>query len=188
MSNFLKSSQKFKNCLLLSLTDNVDLKLIIISLIAKTLRNLLKIFLLNNSSILEDRWQDKNTNSMNSEVKLATLVENDLKAPFSIATTQRCRRGHYSILLIAPSLPLILIILSVKQGSIKYHFFYFIITLSGLYHYITWTFIIENSSLSDQSPAKKTVWLNLGLNLGPPDHWQTLYSLGQRPSWIVMHT
>ena len=29
-------------------------------------------------------------------IKLATLVKGDPKAPFSIATTPRCRRGHYS--------------------------------------------------------------------------------------------
>ena len=34
--------------------------------------------------------------------KLVPLVEGDLKAPFSIATTQRCRGGHYSIPWIAP--------------------------------------------------------------------------------------
>ena len=31
------------------------------------------------------------------KVKLATIVEGDPKAPFSIATTPRCRGGHYSI-------------------------------------------------------------------------------------------
>ena len=36
------------------------------------------------------------------KVELATLIEGDLKAPFSIATTLRCRRGHYSIPRIAP--------------------------------------------------------------------------------------
>ena len=55
--------------------------------------------------------------------KLATLVESDLKAPFSIATTPRCRGGHYSF----PGLlhfthDVYLIMLSVKQGGIKYHF------------------------------------------------------------------
>ena len=34
--------------------------------------------------------------------KLATLVEGDLKAPFSIATTLRCRGGCYSIPWITP--------------------------------------------------------------------------------------
>ena len=45
-----------------------------------------------------------------SKVKLATLVESDLKAPFLIATTLRCRGGCYSF-------PWI-----VKQGDIKHHF------------------------------------------------------------------
>ena len=31
------------------------------------------------------------------KVKLVTLLEGDPKAPFSIATTPRCRGGHYSI-------------------------------------------------------------------------------------------
>ena len=36
------------------------------------------------------------------KVKLATVVEGDPKAPFSIATTPRCRRGCYSFPWIAP--------------------------------------------------------------------------------------
>ena len=41
-----------------------------------------------------------------SFVKLATVVESDQKAPFSIATTQRCRGGRYSFPWIAPLYPL----------------------------------------------------------------------------------
>ena len=37
-----------------------------------------------------------------NKVKLATVVEGDQKAPFSIATTPRCRGGRYSFLWIAP--------------------------------------------------------------------------------------
>ena len=44
------------------------------------------------------------------KVKLATIVEGDPMAPFSIATTLRCTLDPY------------LIMLSVKQGGIKYHF------------------------------------------------------------------
>ena len=40
-----------------------------------------------------------------SKVKLATIVEGDPKAPFSIATTPRCRGGRYSIPRIAPLYP-----------------------------------------------------------------------------------
>ena len=39
------------------------------------------------------------------KVKLATIVEGDPKAPFSIATTPRCRGGRYSIPRIAPLYP-----------------------------------------------------------------------------------
>ena len=38
-------------------------------------------------------------------VKLATIVEGDPKAPFSIATTTWCRGRHYFILWIAPLYP-----------------------------------------------------------------------------------
>ena len=37
--------------------------------------------------------------------KLATIVEGDPKAPFSLATTPRCRGGRYSIPRIAPLYP-----------------------------------------------------------------------------------
>ena len=44
--------------------------------------------------------------SRNLKVKLVTLVEKgDLKAPFSTATTRRCREGRYSIPWIAPFYP-----------------------------------------------------------------------------------
>ena len=48
-------------------------------------------------------------------------VEGDPKVPFSIATTMRCREGCYSFPWIIP-LDAYIIILSVKQGDIKYHF------------------------------------------------------------------
>ena len=57
------------------------------------------------------------------KVKLATIVEGDQKAPFSIATTPRCRGGRYSFPgLLYFTLDPHLIMLSVKQGGIKYHF------------------------------------------------------------------
>ena len=51
-------------------------------------------------------WE-KNQLIMNASkiVKLVTLIEGDLKTPFSIATTPRCRGGHYSIPRIAPLYP-----------------------------------------------------------------------------------
>ena len=57
------------------------------------------------------------------KVKLTTIVEGDLKAPFSIATTPRCRGGRYSFPgLLYFTLDPYLIMLSVKQEGIKYHF------------------------------------------------------------------
>ena len=57
------------------------------------------------------------------QVKLATIVEGDPKAPFSIATTPRCRGGRYSFPgLLHFTFDAYLIMLSVKQGGIKYHF------------------------------------------------------------------
>ena len=58
-----------------------------------------------------------------SKVELATVVKGDLKGPFSIATTPRCKGGRYSFPgLFHFTLDLYLIMLSVKQGSIEYHF------------------------------------------------------------------
>ena len=56
-------------------------------------------------------------------LKLATVVEGDQKAPFSIATTQRYREGATPFPgLLHFTLDTYLILLSVKQGGIKYHF------------------------------------------------------------------
>ena len=38
-------------------------------------------------------------------VKLVTIVKGDPKAPFSIATTPRCRRRHYPFSWFAPLYP-----------------------------------------------------------------------------------
>ena len=57
------------------------------------------------------------------KVKLATVVEDDPKAPFLISITPRCRIGHYTFPgLLHFTLDSYLIMLSVKQGNIKYHF------------------------------------------------------------------
>ena len=40
-----------------------------------------------------------------SKVKLAIIVEGNTKAPFSIATTPKCRGGHNSFSWIAPLYP-----------------------------------------------------------------------------------
>ena len=54
---------------------------------------------------------------------MATLVEGDSNTPFLIATTPRCREGTTPFpRLFHFTLDLYLIMLSVKQGGIKYHF------------------------------------------------------------------
>ena len=53
-------------------------------------------------------------------IKVNLLIEGDTRAPFSIATTPKGRGGHHSFLWITPLYSWSL--LSVKQGSIKYHF------------------------------------------------------------------
>ena len=52
------------------------------------------------------------------------VVEGNPKVPFSVATTPRCWGGRYSFPWSAPfTLDPYLIMLSVKQGRIKYDFF-----------------------------------------------------------------
>ena len=54
---------------------------------------------------------------------MATIVESNPKAPFSIATTPRCRGGATPLPgLLHFTLDPYLIMLSVKQDGIKYHF------------------------------------------------------------------
>ena len=88
------------------------------------------------------------TNHTNRHIyKLADRSRRWPEAPFSIASILKCRRGRYSFPLIAPlTLGPHLIMLSVKQGGIKYHFFF-----------------------------KSLVWFDSGLHPGLPDHWRSLY-------------
>ena len=74
--------------------------------------------------------------------KLATVVESDLKAPFSIATKPRCREGTIPFPgLLHFTLDTYLIMLSVKQRGIKYHF------LKSLWYDSTW----------DWTPVSQTI-------------------------------
>ena len=50
-------------------------------------------------------WQEMNKEGWIEWVKLVTVVEGDPKAPFSIATTLRCRGGRISIPWIARLYP-----------------------------------------------------------------------------------
>ena len=81
---------------------------------------------------------------------MTTVVKGDQKVPFSIASTPKGRGRHSPFPgLLHFTLDMYLTMLSVKQGGIKYHF------------------------------LKSLVWINLGLNPCLPEHWQTLYPLGQ---------
>ena len=65
----------------------------------------------------------KNESKIKRKEKMATLVEGVPKAPFSIATTPRCRGGRYSFLgLLYFNRDSYLIILTVNQNGLKYHF------------------------------------------------------------------
>ena len=63
--------------------------------------------------------------------KVGNLSKSDPEAPFSIATTPRSRKGRYSIPLIALLYPY-LIVLSVQEGGIEYHFWVFVMTRPGI--------------------------------------------------------
>ena len=80
---------------------------------------------------------------------MATIVEGDQKAPFSIATTQRCRGGRNSFPWIAPLYPWYIPYIAECYAR-RYQILF----------------------------LKSLVWRDLGLNPDLPDHWQTLYPLG----------
>ena len=69
------------------------------------------------------------------KVTLVILVKDDPKAPFSIATTPRCGEGATSFPgLLHFTLDPYPVILSVKQGGIKYHFLSFGMTRPEIEH------------------------------------------------------
>ena len=95
-------------------------------------------------------WGKNNHRKIALIINVSKSKVGDPKAPFSIATTPRCREEAtaFSELLLFTLDPY-LIMLRVKQGGIKYHF------LSTL------------------------IRLDLGLNAGLPGHWLTRYPFGQ---------
>ena len=57
-------------------------------------------------SIAPSDWENRAmVNKLSYLVKLTTIDEGDLKAPFSIITTPRCREGRYSFPWIVPLYP-----------------------------------------------------------------------------------
>ena len=88
---------------------------------------------------------------ISKKVKLVTLVEGDLKAVFSIATTPRCKRGCYSFSWIVPlTLDPYLIMLSVEQGSSKYHVFH-------LWYDLTWDWTLVSWAIGNYSAHKANI-------------------------------
>ena len=77
------------------------------------------------------------------KVKLSTVVGGDTKALFSIATTPRCRGGRYSFPWIALLYPY-LIMLSVKQGGIRYYF-------KSLSYDVTWDCTQVSRTIAEHS-------------------------------------
>ena len=79
------------------------------------------------------------------KVKLATIVKGNPKAPFSVATTPMCRGGRYSFPgLLYFTLDPYLIMLSAKQGSIKYHFL-------SLWYDSTWDWTQVSRAIGEHS-------------------------------------
>ena len=90
------------------------------------------------------------TRKLKASCMLATVVEGDQKAPFSIATTLRRRERRYSFPWIGP-----------------------------FYSWYV-PYIAEWEARSYQVPfLKPLVWRGLGLNPGLPDQWWTPYPLSQ---------
>ena len=120
-------------------------------------------------------------------MKLATVVKGDPKAPFSIATTPRCRGGHYSIPWIVPlypcSWPYNAVLSKAASSTIFWVFgmmrpgieprspgslankgmVFFLNQLSWLFHFLMWSLHISSSFLSTfKSPQHHKI------------HWQML--------------
>ena len=86
---------------------------------------------------------------INNIKKLATVVEGDQKAPFSIATTPRCRGGRYSFPWITPLYPWYVPYIaeywaSIEQGGIMYHF-------KNLWYDATWDWTQVSRTFGEHS-------------------------------------
>ena len=77
------------------------------------------------------------------KVKLATIAEDDQKAPFSIATTLRCKGGRYSFTWIVPLYPWYSWVLSKEVSSTNYK-----------------VFDMTRPGIEPRSPEHSTHWAN----------------------------
>ena len=86
----------------------------------------------------------------NPKVLNSTVVKGDLKASFSIVTASRCREGRNSFPWIAPlTHDPYLIMLSVKEWGIKYHFL-------SLWYDSTWGWTLSPRPLANTLPIVYT--------------------------------
>ena len=112
--------------------------------------------------------------SLTLYIKLAILIEGDLKAPFSIAIIPRCREGATPFPgLFHFTLDPYLIILSAKQGGIKYHFL-------SLWYDLTWDWSLVSWTIGKHSTHEAN---------GPVYNSDTWYISNeqineQHPKWI----
>ena len=87
--------------------------------------------------------------------KLATVVEGDLKVPFSLITPSRCSGGTNPF----PGLfhftqDSYQIMLRVKQSSIKYHFLVFGMTRPGIENPVSWAISEYSTQLLKDTSSK----------------------------------
>ena len=96
-----------------------------------------------------------------SKVRLATVVEGNRKAPFSIATTQGVGEGATPFPgLLHVTLDPYLIMLSVKQRDIEYHFL-------NLCYDSTWDWTQVSRAIGEHSNHHANVWPRTSLYLRP---------------------
>ena len=102
--------------------------------------------------------------SISFQVKLATLIQDDPKAHFSIATTLRYREDATPFPgLLYFTLDPYLVMLSVKQGVMKYHFF-------SLCYVSTWDWTPISRTIGEHSTHWPNTLVWQLLKKGPSDH------------------
>ena len=95
------------------------------------------------------------------------MVKGDIKAPFSITTTPRCWRGRNYFPWIAQlTLDPYFVMLSVKQGGVKYH---------------SWVFGMTRAGIESRSPGALVNTLTIVLTDGPGNRVSV-------PGWVIPKT
>ena len=109
---------------------------------------------------------------------MANCSRRQPKAPFSIATTPRCKGGCYFFPWIAPlTLHLFLIMLSVKQGHIKHHFL-------SLWYDSMWDWILVSWTIGKHSNHFANLQcFSIKLNYKSINSSQLFYSIKKKFCW-----